>query len=172
MMRTLFISIYILHNHARSHNSAHSHTMRALTTTNTSMLHTDDCNCKCEHVLHTPYNTLHWLEIQCYEYTYSRWLPAKVTIIPLNNAFVLHWCFYECARWCPVRRISMMIFASHIIWVYRSGLELSTDKLQNLGYFPKFSAIGKNLSYFDRTQKRDYRQKASKAKLTNILKKN
>ena len=111
--------------------------MRALRTTNTSMLHTDDCNCKCEHVLHTPYNTLHWLEIQCYEYTYSRWLPAKVTIIPLNNAFVLHWCFYECARWCPVRRMSMMIFASHIIWVYRSGLELSTDKLQNLGYSPK-----------------------------------
>ncbi len=66
----------------------------------------------------------------------------------------------------------MMIFASHIIWVYRSGLELSTDKLQNLGYSPKFSAIGKNLSYFGRTQKRDYRQKASKAKLTNILKKN
>lgn len=90
MMRTLFISIYILHNHAHSHNSAHSHTMHTIRTTNTSMLHTDDCNCKCEHVLHTPYNTLHWLEIQCYEYTYSRWLPAKVTIIPLNNAFVLH----------------------------------------------------------------------------------
>lgn len=43
---------------------------------------------------------------------------------------------------------------------------------QNMGYSPKFGVIGQNLSYRGRTPKLRYRQKASKAKITNILKKN
>lgn len=44
MMRTLFISINILHNRARSHNRTHSHTMRALTPCTLSQLQTLLCS--------------------------------------------------------------------------------------------------------------------------------